>query len=74
MTYVGEVGEPSPFFESSSELAISFAWRNGRPRLKRRRSAAVAALLELALGAIELELVPVSRESFVLRLPYLFFK
>lgn len=74
VTYIGEVGEPSAFFESSSELATSFAWRNGRPRLKRRRSAAVGVLLELALGLAMLELAPVSRPSLAVRLPYLFFK
>lgn len=39
------VGEPGPFFESSSELAISFAWRNGRPKLNR-----LDASLRLVLG------------------------
>lgn len=39
------VGEPGPFFESSSELAISFAWRSGRPKLNRRD-----ASLRLVLG------------------------
>lgn len=70
---IGEVGEPSTFFESSSELATSFAWRNGKPRLKRRRSAAVGVLL-LALELAMLELAPVSRPSLAVRLPYLFFK
>lgn len=36
---VGDVGEPSPFFDpSSSEEASSLAWRKGNPRLSRRET------------------------------------
>lgn len=60
------VGEPGPFFESSSELAISFACRNGRPRLNRLE----AALVLLVLGD---EAVadddPASRDESFDRLP-----
>lgn len=52
------MGEPAAFFESSSELASSFAERKGSPRDRRR------ALLD--------ELLPVSRS--LPRDPYLFFK
>lgn len=33
--WVGEARELCKFFESSSELCISFAWRNGKPKLSR---------------------------------------
>lgn len=45
---VGDVGEPSPFFDpSSSDEANSFACRNGRPRL-RRRDTSLAVLRPVA--------------------------
>lgn len=65
---VGEVGEPSPFFESSSELPNSLAWRNGRPRLSLRDADDV-----VLLGVIDDD----GRSNVVslaLRFPYLFFK
>lgn len=71
-TYVVVVGEPSTFFESSSELPISFACRNGKPRLK-RRAADAAALLLLDDGVVVV--ATVSRgESFDVRFPYLFLR
>lgn len=68
------VGEPSAFFESSSELPTSFAWRNGKPKL-RRRDAAEALLL--ALGVDDVVVVaggPVSLDDSFERFPYLFFR
>lgn len=75
---VGEVGEPSPFFESSSELAISLACLKGRPRLSRRATEEadeepVGPLLLVRLLLVG-TVVDGSRESFAVRLPYLFFK
>lgn len=67
---VGEVGELSPFFESSSDEAISLACRNGRPRLKRR---VVLDDVEDGIGLLEND-VPASRESFDVLFPYLFFR
>lgn len=59
-TYV-VVGEPNPFFESSSELATSFACRNGNPRLKRLDA---DELLLLVLGVDVLAAVELaSRED-----------
>lgn len=54
---VGDVGEPSPFFDpSSSEEASSLACRRGRPRL-RRRETSLAVLRPLPLP-LPLPLVP----------------
>lgn len=64
---VGEVGEPSPFFESSSDEAISLACRNGKPKLKRR-------LVDDDGNEELLVDPPASLESFDERFPYLFFK
>lgn len=58
------VGEPGPFFESSSELAISFAWRNGRPKLNR-----LDASLRLVLGDDVLADAFTSRDESLDRLP-----
>lgn len=60
------VGEPSPFFESSSELPISFACRNGKPRLNRLD----ASLLVLVLGDEVLAVEFASREDSFDRFPY----
>lgn len=64
------VGEPDPFFESSSELATSFACRNGNPRLKRLD----AALLLLVLGddVLAADEFTSREDSFDDRLPYTF--
>lgn len=61
------VGEPGPFFESSSELAISFACRNGKPKLKRLDASLVVRLVlgDEVLAADEFT----SREDSF-RLPY----
>lgn len=67
---VGEVGELSPFFESSSDEAISLACRIGKPRLNRR------VVLDAVEDGVELLAndVPASRESFEVLFPYLFFR
>lgn len=68
------VGEPGTFFESSSELATSFAWRNGKPRLN-RRAADDVLLLVLGFDTFAVLDTLLSRdESFDDRFPYLFFK
>lgn len=58
------VGEPGPFFESSSELAISFACRNGKPKLNRLDA---SLCVRLVLGV---EVLADSREDSFDRFPY----
>lgn len=70
---VGEVGEPSPFFESSSELATSFACLSGKPRLK-RLAADVDELDGVADEDADAVVVVVSLASLVERFPYLFLR
>lgn len=74
---VGEIGEPSAFFESSSELATSFACLSGRPRLN-RLAADVDELDGDAVDDADAEgavvVVVVSLLPSLERFPYLFFK
>lgn len=70
---VGEIGEPSPFFESSSELPTSFACRSGKPRLK-RLAADVDELDGVADDDADAVVVSLALASLVERFPYLFFK
>lgn len=85
---IGEVGEPSPFFEaSSSDDPSSLTCLKGRPRLRRRDTSLATWLRLLPLApcdddgrAEEVLLLPrpsrllVDGESFELLLPYLFFR
>lgn len=68
------VGEPGTFFESSSELATSFAWRNGKPRLNRRAADDVLLLVLGPDAFVVLDALFSRAESFDDRFPYLFFK